>query len=162
MRYEPHTVSVPLPAAGANAVYVTGGDGLELLTVVRAQLVASAVVKNRRLLLSVLNPGGAVIMEMVADNASLVAGATLRATWGYGLATGVQVLASGPRTASPSLPYLLLQPGSQVQVVIDNADAGDQLSGVTVTVLRECPDEGEPDALHEPLRVGLAMPGGVV
>lgn len=138
-----HSIALPRPAAGANLVYTVQGAGPEVLLAVRAQLLTSAVVANRLLLARVLDAGGLVLAEAALPTGNIAAGTTVRGSWGRGFTRGSDVLPSGPTVAENGLPELLLPEGCTVVVVVDNADAGDQLSLGAVTVLRESDEDAD-------------------
>lgn len=158
MQREAHTVAIPQPAAGAAATYVVRGAGPELLVACSAVLVASVAVANRMAQLRVVSAGGAELARLVAPSGNIAAGLTLRASWGYGLGRGSDTLPTGALVTTQALPLLVLPEGSMVIVAVDNIDAGDQLSGLSVTVMRDGDDEGAQPERAASLGLSVSVP----
>jgi len=112
------------PAAGANLAFVCDGRGLRRLQSLVLTLATSAVVASRYLKVE-FQGGDGKAYAVAAVAATLSAGSTQR--YVFALGEGSQSWNTGTDAFAP-LPPVLLSPGDSLVTVVDNIDAGDQLS----------------------------------
>lgn len=124
------TVRVPQPAAGADWSFTIPGGSVMHVRAIRAALVTSAVVANRRPVLTITDGNDTVAEVSVASSFT----ATQTASQSWLINVGAQLAGLGGNGNYAPLPDLWLPAGSVVSVVTAGIDAGDQWSAIRLWV----------------------------
>ena len=126
------TVIVPDPAAGAVWSHTVDGRWFERLVSARWVLTTSAVAANRFPVLYLTDANGEKVL-------SVWAGGTITASESKGVnlmdAVSIQSDYGGLETFGP-MPNRIVPPGYTWTATVENIDAGDQQSGIVLTVDR--------------------------
>jgi hypothetical protein len=124
-------IDISTPAANTNASFAVPGDVYVRVIAARATLTTDANAANRFLALDFIGARGKTV---VRNGAGLVVVANTTAlAFVWNAAYSSSVFATNTPVFVPVLP-LFLEPGMSVQFTVDNKQAGDQLSLLSLVV----------------------------
>lgn len=124
----PQVKGVASPAAGAGFAYAVTGAGLEMVMVVRFQLVTSAAVANRFARLTLTDGDNAPIARFTVSNAQA---ASLTEDYTFAARVGAAYNAASSGNVVP-IPDLFCLAGHSWVADVLAMDAADQVSGIRV------------------------------
>lgn len=126
-------VDVTQPAAGAVAAFSVPGQYGVIVLAARAKLTTSASVANREVSLDVINANAVTRWRNPAPAVQAAGVSNQAYEWNGGFANAIAVT-NGPMIV-PVLD-VIVPPGWSIQFTVDTVQAADQLSGLSLTVLK--------------------------
>lgn len=126
-------IDVGQPSAGANAAASVPGQYGVIVLAARASLTTSASVANREVSLDVINANAVTRWRNPAPAVQAAGVTGQKYEWNSGWANAIAVT-NGPMV----MPLLdvIVPPGWSIQFTVDTVQAADQLSGLSLTVLK--------------------------
>ena len=130
---EINTISPANPAAGANWSYTFPASYEQEIRTIECKLTAAVAVANRRARFQVLEPGGAVIVDLL-----FTAYTTTGEVSVFSLFVGCSrpdyslIIAVGNHVYNDALPTMRIVPGCTVQSLFTALNAADQFSDIKI------------------------------
>lgn len=130
---EPYVFTPANPAVGTNLNFVLPASYRYQIMAVRLTLVTSAVAGNRNCILQVTNPTPTILTEVISllNHAANTTNIYIYCDQGYS-----HTAAFAGRILNGIPCRMSLPPGWIINTVVNNIDAGDQISAVAITVHR--------------------------